>query len=521
MKPKSSRGTEHRKRHHNSKSQRRGTYSSRIIPDPPYSAMKPYAGKEIHSSDENHRSRNRAQKGNMSSNTKKRRSFRGTHAKNEQDCDHRDIDSISATLSTVSCTTDDSSCFNAEESKDDRNDKRSIATASMHNTEYGPDDAENEDGYDTDNAVVYDTTSLCSTKKDVMPITQDRHEQPLDHQSQQKVQQIVEQLLHEQSMAREAWDEVATEYHQRIEPFTSLFVPHLLDHKHLGSSSFNNEYHYLSGKSVLDVAAGTGAGALYAASRGASSVMATDFSENMLRVLQSRIDAYHFHNLEAQIANGLCLPLSWANKYDVVFSNFGVIYFPKVKEGLWEMVRCTKHGGKVCISGWGSKEETHAFSIFPAAMKRCGGLDRTWYRAQSAARKRALAGTVPLSSRKQHQRRRKYHGISLAPNYFCPAPRIASSQYSLHSMMTEAGLDNVQVIPVTKDLRLDSAESYWTRFVLGSPNLKRFVEHCLNPEEVMQLKDAVSDIIREESSSHRADGVALKASAYIAIGTKT
>eukprot|EP00579_Thalassiosira_antarctica_P032058 CAMPEP_0201993742 /NCGR_PEP_ID=MMETSP0905-20130828/1836_1 /ASSEMBLY_ACC=CAM_ASM_000554 /TAXON_ID=420261 /ORGANISM="Thalassiosira antarctica, Strain CCMP982" /LENGTH=532 /DNA_ID=CAMNT_0048548607 /DNA_START=34 /DNA_END=1632 /DNA_ORIENTATION=+ len=497
-------------------------FTSRIIHDPSgCSARKPYDGKERHSSDDkNHRSRSRAQEGNMPSN----RSFHGTREKDEQDCDHQDIDSITVTLSTVSCTSDESSYFNAEENKGDCNDKCSIATASMYNTEYGPDDAENEDGYDTDNAVACDTISVCSAKKDAMSITHHRHEQPLDQQEQQKVQQIVEQLLQESYIAMEAWDEVATEYHRRIEPFTSLFVPHLLGHKYIVPSSFNNEYHYLSGKSVLDVAAGTGAGALYAASRGASSVMATDFSENMLQVIQRRIDSNHFHNLEAQLANGLCLPLSWSNKYDVVFSNFGVIYFPKVMEGLLEMVRCTKPGGKVCISGWGSKEETHAFSIFPAAMKRCGGLDRTWYHAQSAARKHllALAGKAPSSSSpKQHRRRRKRHGISLTPNYFCPAKRIVSSVYSLHSMMSEAGLENVQVIPVTKELRLDSVESYWNRFVLASPNLKRFVEHCLSPEEVMQLKDAVSEIIHEESSTHRADGISLKASAYIAIGTKT
>merc|ERR1712085_99461 len=63
-----------------------------------------------------------------------------------------------------------------------------------------------------------------------------------------------------------------------------------LDSKCL-ATSIDQESHYLKGMSVLDVAAGTGAGALYAASRGASSVVATDFSENMLHTLQSRINA--------------------------------------------------------------------------------------------------------------------------------------------------------------------------------------------------------------------------------------
>jgi len=469
--------------------------------------------KQRHSSDDNHNHRyqNHVQKGNISSHTKKRVSFQCAHNVNEEHYDHPDIDSISVTLSTVSCTSDDLSSFNAEESKDDRIDKCSFDAASVYNADY---DGEIEDGYDTDNAVVCDTINLCSTKKD-MSIPQQRYERPLDQQSQQNVKKIVEQLLREQTIAVEAWDEVATEYHRRIEPFTSSFLPHLLDPVFV-SSLFNNEYLYLSGKSVLDVGAGTGAGAFYAASRGASSVMATDFSENMLQVLRSRMGTYHCHMMETQIANGLCLPLNWANKYDIVCSNFGVIYFSKVKEGLAEMVRCTKPGGRVCVSGWGSKEETQAFSVFPSAMKACG-LDRTWYSAQSAARKKllALAGIVP-------PRKKKYRGISITPNYFFPAKRIESSQYSLHSMMAEAGLGNIQVIPVTKELRLDSVERYWDRFVLASPNLKRFVEQCLSPEEVMQLKNAVSDTIHKEFFSHHTGGgVVLKASAYIAIGTKT
>jgi len=121
----------------------------------------------------------------------------------------------------------------------------------------------------------------------------------------------------------------------------------------------------------------------------------------------------------------------------------------------------------------------------------------------------------------------RYSGISLAPNYYCPTSRISSSQRFLFSMMTDAGLDDVLVIPVTNEMRLDDTKSYWKRFVLASPNLKRFVEHCLSRDEVKQLRDAVSEILYEvneepSSSSDPQNGdVVLSASAYIAIGTKT
>ena len=216
-----------------------------------------------------------------------------------------------------------------------------------------------------------------------------------------EARQIAERLLHEQTIAMEAWGEVAAEYHRRKEPFTSAFVPHLLHHKYL-SLKDENESSYLKEKSVLDVAARTGAGALCAISKGASFAMATNFSENILQVLQNWIRdhdcALPRGILGTSVARGPCLPLAWENKYDVVLSNFGCISFSRVDQGLREMVRCAKTGGKVCLSAWGSKEETHSFNVFPAAIKRCG-LDRyTWIRTDSEEERGADHGRRPCET---------------------------------------------------------------------------------------------------------------------------
>lgn len=443
--------------------------------------------------------------------TKKRPSFPESRGGIERDCvccRQDDDDSVSETLSTVSCTSTVSSCIQA------------CINAGEGSVSTAPAD---EDGYESDQAVCDDDNDDCFPTKPIPSNEPNRRiVQSIDQDMKQEAQQIAERLLYEQTIALEAWDEVAAEYHRRIEPFTSAFVPHLLHHGYL---SLKDERSYLKGKSVLDVAAGTGAGALYAISMGASFVMATDFSENMLQVLESRIRDHPLPGILAtRVANGLCLPSSWKNQYDVVFSNFGCIYFPRVKEGLREMVRCAKPGGRVCLSAWGNRDETHAFSVFPAAMKRCG-LDRRWIRAQSASRKEMLASigwTLPPWSETRHSRRKKrYDGIGLAPNYFCPTSRISSSQFSLFSMMTDAGLDDVLVVPATNELRLDDAKSYWNRFVLASPNLKRFVEHCLSRGEVKQLRDVVSEILYEENESGDEGCVVLRASAYIAVGTKS
>ncbi|KAL3797950.1 hypothetical protein HJC23_013188 [Cyclotella cryptica] len=295
------------------------------------------------------------------------------------------------------------------------------------------------------------------------------------------------ELCHEQTLAIDAWNEVAGEYHKRVEPFTSLFLPFLLNRQFLGRHGHEDDVNYLGGKSVLDVATGTGAGALYAVSRGASLVTAVDFSEEMLRIVEKRANftPAHYGNVsqprrvETRLADGHSLPSEWANKYDIACSNFGVIYFSQVNEGLGEMVRCTKPGGKVCFSAWERKEMSNAFRIFPAAVKLCG-LEHKWMRAFSRQSNKA--------------------------SFFLPTKRISADRNILHGLMCDAGLKNVHIIgPFSREVRLSSAEEYWHRFVLACPNVKRVVEHFFTENERQSLKETVKRLLIDEAeydSSH-------------------
>lgn len=281
----------------------------------------------------------------------------------------------------------------------------------------------------------------------------------------------------EHTLAMDAWDAVAVEYSKRVEPFTSQFLPFLLNRNFLVESSqdHGDDLHYLRGKRVLDVATGTGAAALYAVSKGAK-VTATDFSTEMLKIAETR--AYQIsHNcsnmpgsFESKLADGENLSVEWTNRYDVTCSNFGVIYFPDLDQGLQEMVRCTKPGGKVCISAWGRKEMTNAFRIFPAAIRDCGFEDK--WPAQKSEK----------------------------PNFFLPTRRISATKKVLHNLLEDAGLSDVKVIgPFPREMRLSSAEDYWYRFVLGCPNVKRVVEHFFTDEERSKLKESVIRLVKEEA----------------------
>ena len=56
----------------------------------------------------------------------------------------------------------------------------------------------------------------------------------------------------------------------------------------------------------------------------------------------------------------------------------------------------------------------------------------------------------------------------------------------------------VIVVPFKKELRLADKKKYWERFVKALPNLRRFVERCLRPEEVRRLRGAFAEVLREE-----------------------
>ena len=122
-----------------------------------------------------------------------------------------------------------------------------------------------------------------------------------------------------------SWDDVAEAYERLVQPFTASFAPAVLE-----------QIAPLSGLRVLDVAAGTGAVALLAASKGAACVVATDVSPGMLEVLEKRVEGSVVSTL---VSAGESLPHSLDSRFDVAISSFGLIFFEDVGAGLAGMAR--------------------------------------------------------------------------------------------------------------------------------------------------------------------------------------
>lgn len=104
-----------------------------------------------------------------------------------------------------------------------------------------------------------------------------------------------------------------------------------------------------AGASVLDVAAGNGNATLAAARRFAN-VTSTDYVPSLLEAGRARAEAERLpvRFLEAD-AEALPFP---DGSFDVALSTFGVMFTPDQDKAASELLRVTRHGGKIGLASW-------------------------------------------------------------------------------------------------------------------------------------------------------------------------
>jgi SAM-dependent methyltransferase len=120
---------------------------------------------------------------------------------------------------------------------------------------------------------------------------------------------------------------------------------------------------------VLDVGCGTGVLARAAADRVAdeSQVTGLDLNEGMLAVAR-RLRP----QIEWRQGDATKLPFS-VESYDVVMSQFSLMYFPDRGVAIREMVRVLRPGGRLAVAVWGPYERATGYVILTEIAKRlCG-----------------------------------------------------------------------------------------------------------------------------------------------------
>ncbi|MBZ5762323.1 class I SAM-dependent methyltransferase [Rhizobium sp. VS19-DR104.2] len=113
----------------------------------------------------------------------------------------------------------------------------------------------------------------------------------------------------------------------------------------------------IHGRSLIDIAAGTGGMAVVAAERGAQ-VLATDMDPAMVRRTGERLRPFSLCHVD--IMDFQALDVS-NESFEVSLSNFGVLAYSTWRRGLAEMIRVTRSNGWIALTMW-----THGEDCSPA-----------------------------------------------------------------------------------------------------------------------------------------------------------
>ena len=117
---------------------------------------------------------------------------------------------------------------------------------------------------------------------------------------------------------------------------------------------------------VLEVACGTGLVTARAAKmvQPGGAVLATDISGEMIETTRRQMDSCGLENIEVRRVDGEKLDIE-DDVFDAAFCALGLMYMPEPANGLAEMRRVVKPGGKVAATVWGERRHCAWSGIFP------------------------------------------------------------------------------------------------------------------------------------------------------------
>jgi ubiquinone/menaquinone biosynthesis C-methylase UbiE len=266
---------------------------------------------------------------------------------------------------------------------------------------------------------------------------------------------------------RGAWDGLAGGFDQFVTPETMVLGKEVI--RRIGLRP---------GTRVLDVAAGSGALSIPAARIGAD-VVATDLAPAMIERLVSRARAEGLSTLRGRVMDGQALDLD-ADTFDVAVSMNGVSLFPDMAQGLAELVRVTRPGGRVVIVAFGSIEKVEFIAFFTSAVRA------------------AVPGFTPL------------------PADPPPLPFQASDPEVLRGRLADAGLSDVGIETITWEIAFDSVQHLWQLFTSSNPIGAQMVAG-LTAVQRTEVARVLEGMLRERSAG--APGAVLHAEVNVGTGT--
>jgi len=199
---------------------------------------------------------------------------------------------------------------------------------------------------------------------------------------------------------------------------------------------------------VLEVAAGSGALTEVLAPR-VKSLVATDFSADMIEVLRERLDRAGTTNVRTAVMDGQALHFE-DSSFDAAACSFALMLFPDRACGFSELCRVVRPEGRVAVSGWAGPDEFEAFGLCMTAVR-------------AAFPDMSAPATPPPV-------------LSLAdPGRFSDE-------------MEAAGFRDVEVEFVVRELEIDGFEQGWELLTAGAPPVQVLLDR-VGPNGQMRIRD--------------------------------
>ena len=231
---------------------------------------------------------------------------------------------------------------------------------------------------------------------------------------------------------------------------------------------------------VTGASRGIGAATAHHAARLGAQVLAVDFAPVMIERLNARAREERLSGLEAYVMDGHALDLE-DGTFDISGSQNGVSLFPDLPQGLREMVRVTKPGGRVLIVAFGSLSNAEFLRFFLGAIQ-------------------AVAPG--------------FTGPSLDPP---PLPFQVADPEKLRQQMVNAGLTDVRVKTTIWHMEFQTGTEMWD-VVTNSNPIGSMLVADLTDEHRTAAQQALDDMLRERAGG--TGRAVLTNEMNIGIGTK-
>lgn len=260
-------------------------------------------------------------------------------------------------------------------------------------------------------------------------------------------------ITQKREQLRSAWDRLARGYDAFVTPTSNWEL----------AEDALRQVDLKPGMRLLDIASGSGALSIPAARMGAD-VLALDISPAMIAHLETRAQAEGLSNLEARVMDCQALELEDGD-FDIVASQFGVMLFPDMPQGVGEMVRVTRPGGQVLIIAFGPPARVEFLRTFLGA----------------------LQSVVP-----------GFSGLPMDPP---PLPFQLADPQALRQTMSDAGLDEVRVEAGTHKIQAQSGQELWDWVVNSNPIGAQLVAG-LTEEQSAAVLQALDTMLRQRSGAN-------------------